>query len=71
MNNEVMPVLGAGYLPPVSEGFEKYMNDPDTHQMFQEYAKEVALGAEAGEFDTHPPTAERDLRARAHQTCPP
>jgi heat shock protein HtpX len=59
MNQEVMPVLGAGYLPPVSEGFEKYMNDPDTHQMFQEYAKEVALGAEAGEFDTHPPTAER------------
>jgi heat shock protein HtpX len=59
MDNEVLPVLGAGFLPPVSEGFERYMNDPDTHQAFQEYAKEVALGAEAGEFDTHPPTAER------------
>lgn len=59
MNQEVMPVLGAGFLPPVSEGFERYMNDPDTHQMFQEYAKEAALGAEAGEFDTHPPMKER------------
>ena len=59
MNHEVMPVLGAGYLPPVSEGFEQYMNDPDTQRMFHDYAKEVALGAEAGEYDTHPPTAER------------
>jgi hypothetical protein len=59
MDQEVMPVLGQGYLPPVSEGFERYMNDPDTHQMFQEVAKQMALGAEAGEFDTHPPTAER------------
>ena len=59
VNNEVMPVLNAGFLPPVSEGFERYLNDPDTHQSFQEYAKEVALGAEAGEFDTHPPTSDR------------
>ncbi|MDO8794022.1 MAG: M48 family metallopeptidase [Vicinamibacterales bacterium] len=54
----VSPVLQAGFLPPVSEGFERYMNDPDLHQVFQEYAKH-AIGAEAGEFDTHPPTAER------------
>lgn len=59
VNNEVMPVLNAGFLPPVSEGFERYMNDPDTHQAFQSYAQEAALGAEAGEFDTHPPTADR------------
>ena len=59
MNQEVMPVLGAGYLPPVSAGFEEYLNDPDTHRMFEEYANDVALGAEAGEYDSHPPTAER------------
>jgi hypothetical protein len=35
------------------------MNDPDTQRMFHDYAKEAALGAEAGEYDTHPPTAER------------
>ena len=58
VNNEVMPVLQAGFLPPVSEGFERYMSDPDLHQVFQEYAKH-AIGAEAGEFDTHPRTAER------------
>ena len=70
MNNEVMPVLGAGFLPPVSEGFERYMSDPDTHQMFQEYAKQVALGAEAGEFDTHPPTAERIAALQRDQVAP-
>jgi Zn-dependent protease with chaperone function len=59
VNQEVMPVLRAGYLPPVSEGFQRYLADPETHQAFQSYAHQVALGAEAGEFDTHPPTAER------------
>jgi heat shock protein HtpX len=59
VNNEVMPVLRAGFLPPVSEGFERYLGDPDTHNAFQEYAKQVVLGAEAGEFDTHPKTADR------------
>ncbi len=59
MNNEVMPCLGAGFLPPVSEGFERYMNDPATHQAFQDYAAQVSLGEEAGEYDTHPPTADR------------
>ena len=58
VSNEVMPVLQAGFLPPVSEGFERYMNDPDLHQVFQEYAKH-AIGAEAGEFDAHPRTSER------------
>lgn len=58
VSNEVMPVLQAGFLPPVSEGFERYMNDPDMHQVFQEYAKH-AISAEAGEFDTHPRTSER------------
>lgn len=59
VDNEVMPVLRAGFLPPISEGFERYLNDPATHQAFQNLATEIAMGAEAGEFDTHPPTAER------------
>jgi heat shock protein HtpX len=59
INNEVVPVLRAGFLPPITDGFDQYLNDPETSRMFHDYAKEVALGAEAGEFDTHPPTAER------------
>ena len=59
MNQEVMPVLGHGYLPPINEGFDQYFNDPEMQKAFQDHAKEVFLGAEAGEYDTHPPTRER------------
>jgi heat shock protein HtpX len=59
VSNEVMPVLNAGYLPPVSEGFDRYLSDPETHEAFQNYAKKAVLGAEEGEFDTHPRTADR------------
>ena len=59
MQQEVMPVLSAGFLPPISDGFEQYLNDPDMSRTFHDYAREIALGAEAGEFDSHPPTADR------------
>jgi hypothetical protein len=58
MDQEVMPVLRAGYLPPVAEGFEHFMSDPDISKAFHTHAAKSAAG-EAGEFDTHPPTAER------------
>ena len=58
LNNEVLPVLRAGFLPMVGEGFDRYLADPDMAQLFQDYAKQ-AIGAEVGEYDSHPPTAER------------
>ena len=57
-SNEVMPVLRAGYLPTVGDGFDRYLSDPDMAKLFQDYAKQ-AIGAEVGEYDSHPPTAER------------
>ncbi len=59
VNNEVMPVLRAGFLPMVGEGFDRYLADPEVAKLFQDYAKQQALGAETGEYDSHPPTAER------------
>ena len=58
-NNEVMPVLRAGYLPTVGDGFDRYLSDPDMAKLFQDYATQNAIGAETGEYDSHPPTAER------------
>src|SRR5687768_16965291 len=58
VNNEVLPVLRAGFLPMVGEGFDRYLADPSMTQLFQDYAKQ-AIGAEVGEYDSHPPTAER------------
>jgi Zn-dependent protease with chaperone function len=59
LNNEVMPVLRAGFLPPVGDGFDRYLADPDMAKLFQDYAKQSALGVDAGEYDSHPPHAER------------
>ena len=58
-SNEVMPVFRAGYLPPLNEGFDRYLADPDMAKLFHDHARITALGAEAGEYDSHPPTAER------------
>lgn len=58
INNEVMPVLSAGFLPPMGEGFDRYLADPDMAKMFHDYAAQ-ALGTEVGEYDSHPPTLER------------
>jgi hypothetical protein len=58
-NNEVMPVFRAGFLPPIHDGFDRYLADPDMSKMFSDFAKQSALGAEAGEYDSHPPTGER------------
>ena len=32
----------AGFLPPMGEGFDRYLADPDMAKLFQEYAKHVA-----------------------------
>ena len=58
-SNEVIPVFRAGYLPPLNEGFDRYLADPDMAKLFHDHARISALGADAGEFDSHPPTAER------------
>ena len=57
--NEVVPVFRAGYLPPIHVGFERYLADPGISTLFKDVARQNALGAEAGEYDSHPPTAER------------
>ena len=58
-NNEVVPVFRSGFLPPIHDGFDRYLADPEMAKLFKDYAKKRALGAEAGEYDSHPPTAER------------
>jgi Zn-dependent protease with chaperone function len=59
VNNEVMPVLRAGFLPPISEGFKRFLSDPGTSRALEGFAADTSMGADAGEFDTHPPMAER------------
>ncbi len=50
LNNEVMPVMRAGFLPPVGDGFDRYLADPDMAKVFQDYVKQSSLGVDTGEY---------------------
>jgi heat shock protein HtpX len=59
IDNDIMPVVRAGYLPPLNEGFGRYMSDPDMSKALHEFATKSYLGGETGEYDSHPPMNER------------
>lgn len=51
---EVVPVLRSGFSPPIAEGFERFLaNSPASQEL------EGTTGEHYGEFDTHPPLAQR------------
>jgi heat shock protein HtpX len=57
--NEVLPVLKSGFVPPIAEGFERFLANPDTRQVFEQFADAQTTGDRVAEFDTHPPLADR------------
>jgi Zn-dependent protease with chaperone function len=59
IEREVMPVVRAGFLPPVSEGFDLYLNQPNNRSTFHTAAENAALRDEVADFDSHPPMADR------------
>lgn len=56
---DVLPVLKAGYMPPVLEGWREFVTRVESRGAFQAAAHELATGDTAGEFDSHPAMAER------------
>jgi hypothetical protein len=59
INTDVMPVVQSGFLPPVNEGFERFLADPDMSKFIHDHVAKSSIGAEAGEYDSHPPLPER------------
>ena len=59
LQSEVMPVLRSGYLPPIADGFRRFLAHPQTMAAVDALAAEQTTGADAGEFDTHPSMSER------------
>ncbi len=58
-SNEVAPVLQAGFVPPLADGFQQFVNG-EIGQKTLAAAREHSLGeTEADVFDTHPPLRER------------
>jgi len=58
LQQEVLPILQYGFLPPLAEGFDRFIASPETRTAFDRMAREQ-IGDAAGEFDTHPPLSER------------
>jgi heat shock protein HtpX len=57
--NECQPVLGAGLLPPLTEGFAQFIRAPDIAALLQERVELEMRSRERSPFDTHPPLSER------------
>jgi heat shock protein HtpX len=67
---EVMPVLRAGFMPPIHEGFHYFLKSDRYRQLVIQARASANDEPEADESDTHPPLPER-LRAWARPQCQP
>lgn len=56
---EVVPVLQAGYLPPITFGFHEFLASDAVARRCHEISAAVRIDEKAGEFDTHPSLRER------------
>lgn len=58
-NSEVAPVLELGYIPPIADGFARFVSAPQIAAQVEEgIEREIAEG-KAKPYDTHPPLGDR------------
>ena len=58
-NSEVGPVLNAGHLPPLIEGFEQFMRSQRVSALVHASVRKEETEGTTSEFDTHPSLRER------------
>jgi len=56
---ELTPVLNAGFLPPIAEGFAEFCRAPDVAGKIDEIRRAAEERGSADVFDTHPSLSER------------
>ena len=56
---EFVPMIEAGVQPPLAEGFEAFMAEPDMLKRANEAAEEQLASARTDPYDSHPPDSER------------
>jgi heat shock protein HtpX len=59
VGNEVLPVLRAGFLPPIATGFETYLLDEHVATTSERILSGAESETHTDPFDTHPPLRER------------
>ena len=62
---EVRPILQAGFLPPIADGFRRFANDARVQKAMAGAIADGLENIETDPYDTHPPLAER-IRSVAH-----
>jgi hypothetical protein len=56
---EVVPLLEAGFQPPIADGFQRFINEPAINREVEKAAREQLAEARSDPYDSHPPDAER------------
>ncbi|HEX9046836.1 MAG TPA: M48 family metallopeptidase [Verrucomicrobiae bacterium] len=57
--NECGPVLHAGFLPPVAEGFGRFVNAGSIAEKMNKHLEEQLASGKTDPYDTHPPLKDR------------
>lgn len=58
-SGECLPVLGAGFRPPLVEGFEAFVRVTEIARAIEQHVEDELESAKADPYDTHPPLRER------------
>lgn len=58
-STEVAPVLGSGFLPPLAEGFARFVTSAAVAEAISKSVEGELKSGEANPYDTHPPLRER------------
>jgi len=57
--NEVVPLLEAGFQPPIAEGFQRFIDEPEIEKEIDKAAQQQLAEARTDPYDSHPPDSER------------
>ena len=58
-HEDVVPLIEAGFQPPVMEGFALFLAEPDVMARVSAFAQRQAAARRPNPYDSHPPDAER------------
>lgn len=56
---EVVPLLEAGFQPPIADGFQRFLAEPQVKEGVEKAAQELLAQARSDPYDSHPPDNER------------
>ena len=57
--SEVVPLADAGFQPPIAEGFQRFLGEPEIREKVDAAAEQYLAEARADPYDSHPPDNQR------------